>query len=220
MNASAREGKQANWHTTRSKGRPDAGAVCAIPAHMKVGRHEMKRSATLSLFTYWDEIRSARGPRGAESAPGCGRCSPARSSSKRTGAGSIPCGCWARFEEIAPNARLGASFLECWDPHSRLDLEALLPAVHDDERPWCSEPSAKFPAASPCRGSAASAAGDGPDGKPRVLGGMAADRRRPARPPQRLELVSARTVDVRDWPRPRRARPALPPPPILMAACA
>lgn len=170
----------------------------------------MKRTATLSLFSYWDELRSGRGALQPLDA-------------RHPGMRSMLAGTFlieadrrrvyplrvlgSRLEEIAPNARLGASFLECWDGFGGRDLEALLPAVHDDARPLVlgalshahgSEPLSVEVLLLPLA--------TGPDGRPRVLGGMAASASRRGAP-NRLELVSARTVDLLD----RTCEPPRPP---------
>ena len=78
----------------------------------------MKRTATLSLFSYWDELRS-------------GRVALQSHEASHPGLRTMLAGTFlieadrrrvyplrvlgSRLEEIAPNARLGASFLECWD---------------------------------------------------------------------------------------------------------
>ncbi|MBX9761232.1 MAG: PAS domain-containing protein [Beijerinckiaceae bacterium] len=164
----------------------------------------MKRSATLSLFSYWDDLRSGRGALEALNVahPGLRKMLAGTFLVEADGRRVYPLRVLgSQLEQIAPNARLGASFLECWDARSRRDLESLLPAVHDDGRPLvlgAISHAADAPALSvevlllPLAG--------GPDGKPRVLGGMASDPMQGRlRTPRRLEITSARTVDARDW---------------------
>lgn len=189
----------------------------------------MKRTATLSLFSYWDELRSGRGALQPLDA-------------RHPGMRSMLAGTFlieadrrrvyplrvlgSRLEEIAPNARLGASFLECWDGFEGRDLEALLPAVHDDARPLVlgalshahgSEPLSVEVLLLPLA--------TGPDGRPRVLGGMAAARgaepsrtrlgahRRPAGPDLRTAPPSRDPrftwAPARDRRRTRTLRPSL-----------
>ena len=173
----------------------------------------MKRSATLSLYLYWDELRSARG-------------ALAWSETASPGLRSMLAGTFlveadrrrvyplrvlgSTIEAIAPNARLGASFIECWDARSRLDMEALLPAVHEDGVPLVLGALTHFPGRHPIAVEVLLLPlATGPEGKPRVLGGMAASPPPGLRAaPQRLELVSARTVDVKDWPCPRSRAPS------------
>ena len=163
----------------------------------------MKRTATLSLFSYWDELRSGRGALQPFDAahPGLRTMLAGTFLIEADRRRVYPLRVLgSRLEEIAPNARLGASFLECWDRHGGRDLEALLPAVHDDDRPLVLGALSHAPGNEPISVEVLLLPlASGPDGKPRVLGGMAANGAGRRGAPNRLELVSARTLDLHEW---------------------
>lgn len=163
----------------------------------------MKQAATRDLFSYWDNLRSGREAR-LDAAPPHVRSALSntflievdarRAYPLRVIGGTLG--------KLTANARLGASFLECWDQDSQALVEAMLRVVHDEGHPVV-------------LGALTRAAGHAPvpveglllplatnsDGKPRILGGlMQTAPLHSAAPHMALEIVSARAVRERNTP--------------------
>ncbi len=158
----------------------------------------MKQAATIELFSYWDALRAgldralldATSPqtRALLASTFLVEVDDRRAFPLRV-TGSI-------LTRLTSNARLGASFLECWDAESRGLIEAMLGVVHEERLPVVIGARARggeqtmisvecllLPLATD------------PARKPRILGGMAttgAVNRRAS--PAPLEVVSARAI--------------------------
>lgn len=170
----------------------------------------MKQAATLELFSYWDALRARLDRAFLDAAPERMRALLAntflievdvrRAYPLRVVGGTL--------SRLTANARLGASFLECWEPTSQDLLEAMLQAVHDERTPVVIGALARG------RGEAQLSVevlllplAAGPGGKPRILGGLAPVgtlRRRVS--PAPFEIVSARAIR-KPTPRHSFARP-------------
>ena len=158
----------------------------------------MKQAATIELFSYWDSLRAGSNKAHLEVATAKVRAALAGTflvevDERRAYPLRVIGGSLAR---LTANARLGASFLECWDAESRDLLESMLQVVHDDRLPVVLGARAqtndgdRLPVECLLLPLAA-----GQSGKPRILGGVAPSgtpsRRGSAFP---LEIVSARTI--------------------------
>ncbi len=158
----------------------------------------MKQAATIELFSYWDSLRAGTNKahldvdtaqvRTALAGTFLVEVDERRSYPLRVIGGSLA--------RLTSNARLGASFLECWEAESRDLLEAMLQVVHDERLPVVlgararTNDGGRLPVECLLLPLAA-----GQSGKPRILGGVAPSgalsRRGSAYP---LEIVSARTI--------------------------
>lgn len=158
----------------------------------------MKQAATIELFSYWDSLRAGTNKAHLEVATAKVRTALAGTflvevDERRAYPLRVIGGSLAR---LTANARLGASFLECWDVESRDLLETMLQVVHDDRLPVVlgararTNEGGRLPVECLLLPLAA-----GQSGKPRILGGVAPSgalsRRGSAFP---LEIVSARTI--------------------------
>lgn len=158
----------------------------------------MKQAATIELFSYWDSLRAglsrelleADGPQVRTLLAGTflievdeRRAYPLRVIGSALG-------------RLTANARLGASFLECWEPQSRDLIESMLRVVHDERLPVVIGARLK-------NGEEVATTAEclllplvtEPGGKPRILGGAAPSgvmNRRGGRAP--LEALSARAI--------------------------
>lgn len=158
----------------------------------------MKQAATIELFSYWDSLRAGLSRELLDSDATDVRAMLASTflvevDDRRAYPLRVIGGPLAR---LTANARLGASFLECFEPQSRDLLETMLRVVHDERLPVVMGARARqgeegtmsaeclmLPLASE------------PRGKPRILGGVApygALNRRGS--PAPLEIVSARAI--------------------------
>ncbi len=158
----------------------------------------MKQAATIELFSYWDSLRAGVNKAHLDVSTAQVRTALAGTflvevDQRRAYPLRVIGGSLAR---LTANARLGASFLECWDVDSRDLLEAMLQVVHEERLPVVLGASARrsddgrLPVECLLLPLAA-----GHSGKPRILGGVAPSgplsRRGSAFP---LEIVSARTI--------------------------
>ena len=158
----------------------------------------MKQAATIELFSYWDALRAGFDRAILDAAPEQVRALLASTflvevDDRRAYPLRVVGGTLTR---ITANARLGASFLECWEPGSRDLLESMLRTVHDERVPVVLGGRTR-------RGDGTQLAVESlllplatnRGGKPRILGGMAPagviNRRDP---PGALEVVSARAI--------------------------
>lgn len=158
----------------------------------------MKQAATIELFSYWDSLRAGTNKAHLEVATAQVRTALAGTflvevDERRAYPLRVIGGSLAR---LTANARLGASFLECWEAESRDLLETMLQVVHEERLPVVLGARARMnegrrlPVECLLLPLAA-----GQSGKPRILGGLAPsgplDRRGSAYP---LEINSARTI--------------------------
>lgn len=158
----------------------------------------MKQAATIELFSYWDSLRAGTNKAHLEVASAQVRTALAGTffvevDDRRAYPLRVIGGSLAR---LTANARLGASFLECWDVESRDLLEAMLQVVHDERLPVVmgararTNEGGRLPVECLLLPLAA-----GRSGRPRILGGVAPSgplsRRGSAFP---LEIVSARAM--------------------------
>ena len=158
----------------------------------------MKQAATIELFSYWDSLRAGLRRELLETDATEVRTMLAstflvEADDRRAYPLRVIGGTLAR---LTSHARIGASFLECWQPQSRDLLEAMLRVVHDERLP-------AVIGARAVHGERGAMAAEclllpilsQPGGKPRILGGMAPSgvlNRRGA--PVPLEIVSARVI--------------------------
>ncbi|MFN3888832.1 MAG: PAS domain-containing protein [Beijerinckiaceae bacterium] len=158
----------------------------------------MKQAATIELFSYWDALRAGLDRVFLDAAPENMRALLAntflveadvrRAYPLRVVGGTLT--------RLTARARLGASFLECWEAGSQPLLESMLRVVQDERLPVV------IGARTPSRGQTSLAIevlllplAPEPGGKPRILGGPAPFgplHRRAGLAP--LELVSARAL--------------------------
>jgi hypothetical protein len=158
----------------------------------------MKQAATIELFSYWDALRNGHGDEFRDAAPEQIRAllsgtflievDSRKAYPLRVAGGTL--------SRLTSRARLGASFLECWDRDSRDLLEAMLRVVHDERLPVvigarsCSErgePTSVECLLLPLKAE--------PKGLPRILGGAATVgplKRRSS--PDAMAIVSARPI--------------------------
>jgi hypothetical protein len=158
----------------------------------------MKQAATIELFSYWDALRTGHDHGFRDAAPEQIRSLLAgtflievdarKAYPLRVAGGTL--------SRLTTHARLGASFLECWDRDSRSLLEAMLRVVHDERLPVVigakspnerGEPTSVECLLLPLKAE--------PKGLPRILGGAATVgplKRRSS--PAPLALVSARPI--------------------------
>ncbi len=158
----------------------------------------MKQAATIELFSYWDSLRAGMSKAHLDVASPQVRTALAGTflvevDERRAYPLRVIGGSLAR---LTANARLGASFLECWEAESRDLLEAMLQVVHDERLPVVLGARARTTEgarlAVECLLLPLAA---GQSGKPRILGGVAPSgqtSRRGSEYP--LEIVSARTI--------------------------
>ena len=171
----------------------------------------MKQAATIELFSYWDALRAGLDRVLLDAGPTQMRTLLANTflvevDARRAYPLRVVGGTLAR---LTAHARLGASFLECWDLESRDFLEAMLKVVHDERIPVVAgvrsggEDKSRLAVECLLLPLASSAAN-----KPRILGGMA-----PAQPINgrasyaTLEIVSARPMRKSPHARLSPARP-------------
>jgi hypothetical protein len=157
----------------------------------------MKQAATRELFSYWDALRARIDRAFLDAAPHETRALLASTflievDARRAYPMRVVGGTLAR---LTASARLGASFLECWEPGSRYLLEAMLRAVHDENVPVVIGAVAREAGAAQAVEILLLPLAGAPGGPQRILGGLA-----PIGPLQRrgnpapLEMISARAI--------------------------
>jgi hypothetical protein len=172
----------------------------------------MKQAATIELFSYWDALRA-----GFDRALLDADAEQVRSLLASTFLVEVDARrayplrvVGATIAKLIASARLGASFLECWEPGSRDLLEAMLRTVHDERVPVVLGARTRREDGAPLAVEILLLPlASGRKGKPRILGGMATtapvNRRAP---PGGLELVSARAIRA-PYPPPALSRPSM-----------
>lgn len=158
----------------------------------------MKQAATIELFSYWDSLRAGMSKAHLDVASPHVRVALAGTflvevDQRRAYPLRVIGGSLAR---LTANARLGASFLECWEADSRDLLEAMVQVVHEERLPTVlgararTTDGARLAAEILLLPLAA-----GRSGRPRILGGVATSGPLARRgSPYPLEIVSARTI--------------------------
>lgn len=181
----------------------------------------MKQAATLELFSYWDALRARLDRTFLDAAPERMRTLLASTflievDARRAYPLRVVGGALGR---LTANARLGASFLECWEPASHELLEAMLHAVHDDGFPVVIGARARGQGAPLPIEVLLLPLSTGPGGAPRILGGLApAGARRRRASPSPFEIVSARAIRMRSSPQSFARTPDLQSAPAVLAA--
>ncbi len=158
----------------------------------------MKQAGTIELFSYWDSLRAGRSLELLDADAANVRTLLASTflievDERRAYPLRVIGSALAR---LTANARLGASFLECWEPQSRDLIETMLRVVHDERLPVVIGARANRGEQAPLVAECLLLPIAGEHGrKPRILGGAAptgALNRRGG--PAPLEAMSARAI--------------------------
>lgn len=167
----------------------------------------MKQAATIELFSYWDSLRAGLDQALLDPAPDHMRAVLANTFLVEVDARrAYPLRViGATLPRLTANARLGASFLECWTTTSQSLVEGMLSVVHDERLAVVLGAVARMGGTdrTPVEALLLPLAGKR-GAKPRILGGIAPCGdlgRRPS--PAPLDVVSARAI--RTPPQPRGA---------------
>jgi hypothetical protein len=158
----------------------------------------MKQAGTIELFSYWDSLRAGLSRELLEADAANVRTLLASTylievDERRAYPLRVIGSALAR---LTANARLGASFLECWEPQSRDLIETMLRVVHDERLPVVIGARASRGEQAPLVAECLLLPIAAEHGrKPRILGGVApsgALNRRGS--PAPLEAMSARAI--------------------------